>query len=195
VIQGGKGNDTYHVNNAHDKVMEANGGGFDKVMASVSYALSAGSHIEQLTTSNTAGKTAINLTGNEFGQTIAGNNGDNKINGGGGSDLLKGYGGHDAFVFDTALGKYNIDRIADFNVSRDKIYLDHSVFAGLQKGVLAAGSFHAGHSAHDANDHIIYNSTTGALSFDSDGLGGHAQVQFATLSPHLHLGENSFLVT
>jgi Ca2+-binding RTX toxin-like protein len=195
VIHGGKGNDTYHINNAHDKVMEANGGGFDKVMASVSYALSAGSHVEQLSTSSTRGKAAIDLTGNEFGQTILGNNGDNKINGAGGSDLLKGYGGHDAFVFNTALGKYNIDKIADFDVSRDKIYLDHGIFAGLQKGALATGDFHIGRSAHDASDHIIYNSATGALSFDSDGIGGHAQVQFASLSPHLHLGENSFLVT
>ncbi|MBZ9822416.1 calcium-binding protein [Mesorhizobium sp. CA4] len=194
VIQGGKGNNTYHVNNAHDKIMEANGGGFDKVMASVSYALSAGSHVEQLSTSKTAGKTAINLTGNEFGQTILGSNGDNKINGGGGSDLLKGYGGHDAFVFNTALGKYNIDRIADFDVSRDKINLDHGIFAGLQKGALAAGDFHIGRGAHDASDHIIYNSATGALSFDNDGAGGHAQVQFASLSPHLHLGESSFVV-
>ncbi|MDG4878733.1 calcium-binding protein [Mesorhizobium sp. WSM4935] len=194
VINGGKGNDTYHINNVHDKVMEASRGGFDKVMASVSYALSAGSHIEQLSTSNKAGKTAIDLKGNEFGQTIIGNNGDNKINGGGGSDLLKGYGGHDAFVFNTALGKYNIDRIAGFDVSRDKIHLDHGIFAGLQKGALAAGDFHIGRSAHDASDHIIYNSSTGALSFDSDGVGGHAQTQFASLAPHLHLGENSFLV-
>ncbi|RWB71565.1 MAG: calcium-binding protein [Mesorhizobium sp.] len=194
IIHGSKGNDTYHVNNAHDKIMEGSTGGFDKVMASVSYALSAGSHIEQLSTSRTGGKAAIDLTGNEFGQTILGNNGDNKLNGGGGSDLLKGYGGHDAFVFNTALGPYNIDRIADFNVSRDKIYLDHAVFTGLQEGPLAAGSFHAGHRAHDANDHIIYNSATGALSFDSDGIGGHPQVQFASLSPHLHLGESSFLV-
>jgi Ca2+-binding RTX toxin-like protein len=194
VVHGSKGNNTYHVNNAHDKIMEGVTGGFDKVMASVSYALSAGSHIEQLATSKTGGKTAIDLTGNEFGQTINGNNGDNKINGGGGSDLLKGHGGHDAFVFNTALGKYNIDRIADFNVSQDKIHLDHAIFAGLQKGALAAGDFHIGRSAHDASDHIIYNSTTGALSFDGDGIGGHAQIQFASVAPHLHLGEHSFLV-
>ncbi|RWL48470.1 calcium-binding protein [Mesorhizobium sp. M2E.F.Ca.ET.209.01.1.1] len=195
VVHGGKGNNTYHISNAHDKVMEANGGGFDKVMASVSYALSTGSHIEQLSTSSTRGKAAIDLTGNEFGQTITGNNGDNKINGGGGSDLLKGYGGHDAFVFNTALGPNNIDRIADFNVLRDKIYLDHAIFAGLQQGALAAGSFHVGHGAHDASDHIIYNSSTGTLSFDSDGVGGHVQTQFASLAPHLHLGESSFFVT
>ncbi|MDG4922237.1 calcium-binding protein, partial [Mesorhizobium sp. WSM4989] len=39
------GNDKYLVNNAHDKVMEAPNGGFDKVAASVSYALTAGSHV------------------------------------------------------------------------------------------------------------------------------------------------------
>jgi Ca2+-binding RTX toxin-like protein len=194
VIRGGKGNDTYHVNNAHDKIMEAAAGGFDKVMASVSYALSAGSHIEQLSTSKTGGTTAINLAGNEFRQSINGNYGDNKINGGGGSDLLKGYGGHDAFVFNTALGPNNIDRIIDFDVSRDKIHLDHAIFAGLQQGALAAGTFHVGRSAHDASDHIIYNSATGALSFDGDGTGGHAQTQFASLAPHLHLGGDSFLV-
>ncbi|PBB85315.1 calcium-binding protein [Mesorhizobium sp. WSM3876] len=195
IVQGGKGNDTYHVNNAHDKVMEAAGAGFDKVMASVSYALSAGSHIEQLSTSRTGGKTAIDLTGNELAQKVNGNYGDNKINGGGGSDTLKGYGGHDAFVFDTALGSGNVDRIRDFQVSQDKIHLDHAIFAGLQQGALASGNFHVGQGAHDANDHIIYNSSTGALSFDSDGTDGHAQTQFATLASHLHLGASSFLVT
>ncbi|RWB58175.1 MAG: calcium-binding protein [Mesorhizobium sp.] len=194
IVHGGKGNNTYHIDNAHDKVMEAAGAGFDKVMASVSYALSAGSHIEQLSTSRTGGKTAIDLTGNEFAQKINGNYGDNKINGGGGSDILKGYGGHDAFVFNTALGAGNVDRIVDFNVSQDKIYLDHAIFAGLQKGALPAGDFHIGQGAQDASDHIIYNSRTGALSFDSDGVGGNAQTQFASLTPHLHLDEHSFFV-
>lgn len=194
VIHGGKGNNTYHIDNAHDKVMEAAGAGFDKVMASVSYALSAGSHIEQLSTSRTGGKTAIDLTGNEFAQKINGNYGDNKINGGGGSDILKGYGGHDAFVFNTALGASNVDKIVDFSASKDKVYLDHAIFTGLQKGAISSGNFHVGQGAQDANDHIIYNSKTGALSFDSDGIGGHPQVQFASLASHPHLDENSFLV-
>ncbi|RUY80742.1 calcium-binding protein, partial [Mesorhizobium sp. M7A.F.Ca.CA.001.09.2.1] len=189
------GNDTYYVDNAHDKVVEQRGSGLDKVLASVSFALSAGSHIEQLATTKASGKAAINLTGNEFGQTIHGNAGNNKIDGGGGADTLTGHGGRDAFVFSTALGSGNVDRITDFNKAQDKIHLDHSIFAGLDQGGLSSDAFFAGKAAHDSSDHIIYNSSTGALSFDSDGVGGANQIHFASLSPHLSITASSFLVT
>lgn len=192
---GGAGNDTYYVDNTGDRVIEAIGGGTDKVLASVSYALLPGSEIELLATTNQSGTTPINLTGNEFAQTIQGNAGANVINGGGGGDTLTGYGGKDVFVFNTALGAGNVAKITDFSVSEDKIQLDHTVFAGLQPGGLPAGAFHIGKGAHDSTDHIIYNSSTGALSFDSDGVGGAHQIQFATLSPHLLLTASSFVVT
>jgi serralysin len=188
------GNDTYYVDNAGDKVVEQAGSGTDKVLASVSYALSAGSHIEQLST-NASGKTAINLTGNEFAQTIQGNAGANKIDGGGGADTLTGLGGKDVFAFTSALGAGNVDRITDFNKFQDKIHLDHTVFAGLNSGALSSQAFFAGTAAHDSSDHVIYNSSTGALSFDGDGTGGADQIQFATLSPHLSLTASSFFVT
>ncbi|MGX7871597.1 hypothetical protein ACVDG5_000500 [Mesorhizobium sp. ORM6] len=188
------GNDTYYVDNAGDNVVEAVGGGTDKVLASVSYALPAGSEIEFLTTTNPSGTTAINLTGNEFSQTIQGNAGANIINGGGGHDILAGNGGNDVFVFNTALGAGNVATITDFNVAQDKIQLDHTVFAGLQPGALPAADFHIGRGAHSSTDHIIYNSSTGALSFDVDGAGGAQQIQFATLAPHLSLTASSFLV-
>ncbi|UCI07410.1 calcium-binding protein [Mesorhizobium sp. B1-1-8] len=193
-MKGYGGNDTYYVDNAHDKVLEQKGGGIDKVLASVSYALSAGSSVEHLATMQANGKAAINLTGNELAQTIQGNAGANKINGGGGSDTLTGLGGKDTFVFNTALGAGNVDRITDFNVSQDKIQLDHSVFTGLHPGALSAANFHIGKAAHAAGDHIVYDSSTGALSFDSDGSGGHAPTHFATLAPHLSLHANSFFV-
>ncbi|MER9165715.1 calcium-binding protein [Mesorhizobium sp. M0715] len=189
------GNDTYYVDNAHDKVVEQRGSGADKVLASVSFALSAGSHIEQLATTKASSKAAINLTGNEFGQTIQGNAGSNKIDGGGGADTLSGRGGRDAFVFSTALGAGNVDKITDFNKAQDKIHLDHSIFAGLDQGGLSSDAFFAGKAAHDSSDHIIYNSSTGALSFDSDGVGGANQIHFASLSPHLSITASSFLVT
>ncbi|RWN24262.1 MAG: calcium-binding protein, partial [Mesorhizobium sp.] len=53
----------------------------------------------------------------------------------------------------------------------------------------------AGKAADDSSDHIIYNSSTGALSFDSDGIGGAAQTQFATLSPGLSVTAGAFFVT
>ncbi|UCI32271.1 M10 family metallopeptidase C-terminal domain-containing protein [Mesorhizobium sp. B4-1-4] len=192
---GGGYNDTYYVNNPGDKVVELKGAGHDTVLATVSYALSAGSEIEQLATTSRAGTTAINLTGNEFSQTIQGNAGNNVINGGGGQDVLTGNGGKDVFVFNSALKTGNIDKITDFNVTQDKIHLDHTVFAGLQVGALPADAFHTGRGAHTHTDHIIYNSSTGALSFDSDGAGGAHQIQFAAVSPHLSLTASSFVVT
>ncbi|TIU66675.1 MAG: calcium-binding protein, partial [Mesorhizobium sp.] len=126
-------------------------------------------------------------------QTIQGNAGANVINGGGGADKLSGFGGNDTFVFNSALGNGNVDRITDFN--KDKIHLDDAVFAGLKLGGLSSDAFFAGRAAHDSSDHIIYNSSTGALSYDSDGTGGAAQTQFATLSPGLSLTAASFFVT
>ncbi|MER9025810.1 calcium-binding protein, partial [Mesorhizobium sp. M0815] len=96
------GNDTYYVDDVRDKEIEAAGGGTDKALASVSHVLSAGSEIELLATSNPSGTTAINLTGNEFAQTIQGNAGANVINGLGGADKMVGYGGNDTYHVDNA---------------------------------------------------------------------------------------------
>nr|WP_245278715.1 hypothetical protein [Mesorhizobium sp. LSHC420B00] len=116
------------------------------------------------------------------------------MNGLGGADILTGNGGNDTFMFNSALGAGNIDKVTDFNKLQDKIHLDDAVFAGLKLGGLSADAFFAGTAAHDSSDHIIYNSSTGALSFDSDGIGGISQIQFATLSPGLSLTAGSFLV-
>ncbi|MER9924929.1 calcium-binding protein, partial [Mesorhizobium sp. M0048] len=188
------GNDVYFVDNAGDKISEVAGGGADRVLSAVSYALSAGSSVELLVTRDPTATTAINLTGNEFAQTIHGNAGANVINGGAGADILTGKGGNDTFVFNSALGAGNIDKVTDFNKLQDKIQLDDAVFAGLKLGGLSSDAFFAGTAAHDSSDHIIYNSSTGALSFDSDGVSGAAQIQFATLSPGLSLAAGSFLV-
>jgi Ca2+-binding RTX toxin-like protein len=188
------GNDDYWVDNAGDKVVETAGQGQDRIWTSVSYALSAGSSIEVLGTTKESATTAINLTGNEFAQTIQGNAGNNVISGGGGADKLTGFGGKDVFVFNSALGAGNVDRITDFDPSQDKIHLDDAIFKGLKTGTLASAAFHGGTAAHDSTDHIVYNSTTGALYFDSDGAGGAAQTQFATLAPHLAITSSSFVV-
>jgi len=36
--------------------------------------------------------------------------------------------------------------------------------------------------AADSNDYVLYNTTTGALLYDTDGSGGGTAVQFATLT-------------
>jgi len=111
--------DTYVVNSASTLVLEGIGGiGQDVVKSSVSYALAAGSEIEVLRTTNDKGKGAMNLTGNEFAQTIIGNNGANVLEGKGGADTLYGGNGGDTFVLSkdavTSPGAANIDRIMDY---------------------------------------------------------------------------------
>ena len=62
---------------------------------------------------------------------------------------------------------------------------------------LAAGSldaFHVGAAAVDVSDRVIYDATTGALSYDADGVGGAAAVQFATLGTNLNLTSTDFFL-
>jgi Ca2+-binding RTX toxin-like protein len=58
-------------------------------------------------------------------------------------------------------------------------------------GTLAAGAFLVGSVALDTADRIIYNSATGAVSYDKDGNAAAAQTQFATLSTGLALTNNN----
>src|SRR6185369_13353052 len=73
---------SYTVSNASTLVIEGAGGvGQDVVQASVNYTLAPLSEIEVLRTTNDHAKTAINLTGNDFGQAIVGNSGANILEG------------------------------------------------------------------------------------------------------------------
>ena len=102
---GGLGNDTYMINTATDNITELLGGGTaDRAKVSVSYSLAAGDNIEFLETSNSALTTQLNLTGNEFTQTITGNAGSNTLNGGVDtvSDTLIGGLGDDTYVINSS---------------------------------------------------------------------------------------------
>jgi serralysin len=69
------------------------------------------------------------------------------------------------------------------------------VFTALTStGYLPSSAFYAGSAAHDASDRIIYNSATGAVSYDSDGNGAAAPVQFAQVSTGLNLTSSDFHV-
>ncbi len=142
------------------------------------------------------GTAAINGTGNSLANTIVGNTGANVLAGGLGNDTLTGDGGADSFVFDTALGAGNVDRIMDFNAVDDTIQLDDAIFTGLAVGALAATAFaqNTSGNADDANNRIIYETDTGNLYFDADGTGAAARVHFATLGLNLTLTSADFFV-
>ena len=199
IMQGFGGNDIYYVDNGGDVVNEVAGGGSDRVLTSASYVLTAGSEIELFTTTNTAGTTAINLTGNALGQTIQGNAGVNILNGGAGNDVLTGFGGNDVFAFNTPLNaSTNRDAITDFsNVAgnNDTFNLENAVFTKLATtGVLNAAFFRPGAAALDPNDYIVYNQSTGALYYDADGSGSGSAIQFATLTTRPALTYQDFVV-
>jgi Ca2+-binding RTX toxin-like protein len=116
---------------------------------------------------------------------LEGGIGNDILNGGTARDSLSGGADADIFLFNTALTTNNIDRITDMNVSQDLIELDQTIFTALAQGNVPARAFYAAPGAveaHDQSDHIVYNTSTGNLYYDSDGAGGSAAVQFAVLS-------------
>ncbi len=104
--------------------------------------------------------------------------------------------GADLFLFNSALNaSSNVDRITDFSRADDTIQLDNDVFtAAGAVGTLSAGAFHAGTSAHDADDRIIYDSTTGRIYYDADGNGGGARVLFAQVTAGVALTNADFQI-
>ena len=205
-MSGGGGNDLYVVDNAADVTVEignAVGGGVDTVQSSITRAL--GANIENLTLTGSA---ALNGTGNNIANTLLGNtganvlsglNGADQIHGGLGNDTLIGGVGLDKFVFDTtANSATNTDTINDFTPVDDVIWLNNAVFtAFVTDGAVSAANVRIGagiDTAADANDFLIYNSTTGQLRYDADGNGIGASVLVATLSGAPALTVADFLI-
>jgi Ca2+-binding RTX toxin-like protein len=97
-MTGGLGNDTYYVEDVGDEVVELAGEGNDRIVTSLSYAVSAGQEVEALSAMDLAATTPLNLSGNAGAQTIIGNAGANVLTGGGGADDLVGLGGDDILI-------------------------------------------------------------------------------------------------
>lgn len=89
-MYGGIGNDTFYIDNLGDRIVEYYGEGNDQAFASVDFTMEA--NLENLTQTGTAN---INVTGNDYANTITGNSGNNSIYGGVGGDFLLGMDGDD----------------------------------------------------------------------------------------------------
>lgn len=198
-MEGGTGNDTYLVDNVGDLVIEQPDEGLvDVVQASISYVLP--DNVERLVLTGSA-----NLTGrgNALANSLTGNDGDNWLSGGSGPDTLSGGAGNDTliggmqsdrlvggagsdlFVFDALTTSADKDTISDFTSGVDRLALSTAVFsalAGAPLGALPAEDFVVGKKALNPDQHIIYNSATGALYYDQDGSGVQAAVMLAVLS-------------
>jgi Ca2+-binding RTX toxin-like protein len=120
--------------------------------------------------------------------TLQGGAGRDTLNGGGGADELTGREGADSFVFVAAPGAADADRIADFTSGTDKLHLDDIAFTAIG----ALGNFVAGdgrfwaaagaNAGHDADDRVVYDTSTGSLYYDADGSGSGASLLIATFT-------------
>lgn len=160
----------------------------------------------------TGGSAADTLTGDGLTNILKGLNGNDVLKGMGGADLLSGGSGNDVltggagkdmFRFDAPLNTVkvaNIDTITDFNVVDDTIQLDDAIFTKLAKanvaGNIIADSFRANATglAQDADDRLIYETDTGKLFYDADGIGAGAGVQIALMGTNLSLTSADFVV-
>lgn len=142
------------------------------------------------------------LKGTTAKDVLKGSLGNDKLYGGYGNDTLTGGFGKDAFVFNSTLGTsktdrlVNCDTITDFSTINDLIYLENAIFKKLTKtGILSKSFFKVGTKAGDANDFILYDRTTGYLSYDADGSGTkYTPVEFAKVGKYLTLTYDDFRV-
>jgi Ca2+-binding RTX toxin-like protein len=178
-LSGGLDNDTYVVDNAGDKVIEAaNGGAADKVNANITYTLAA--YVEQLTLTGT---TAIDGTGNGRDNTLTGNSANNKLYGSLGNDTLNGNGGADSLYGnegnDSLYGNEGNDTL-DGGLGADSLSggLDNDTYVVNNAGDKVIEGEHCG-AADKVNANITYTlaayveqlTLTGAAAIDGTGNG------------------------
>ena len=131
------------------------------------------------------------LDGGNDDDTLIGGNGKDVLKGGAGADTLTGGRGSDTFVFaDLTAGP---DTITDFTSHLDKIGIDfvpgaaetldaNDFFLSTDLSGLAAGQ-----------EALIYDTVTGVLSYDGDGLGGADPVEVVHLTPGTELTKDDLI--
>ena len=140
---------------------------------------------------------ATKLTGSALGDLIIGGTGNDTLVGGLGIDTLTGGKGNDLFVFNSKPNSTsNIDKLTDFVHDNDHLQLSKSIFTGIRTtagtgdgktlNVSEFVSSKTATSGTTANSHLIYNSTSGTLYYDADGIGGGAAVKLAILGTTTH---------
>ena len=179
VVDGGAGNDSLFFNFAGATAITAD---FGTGSASGSGASVSFSNIERIVA--TLGND--HLIGAAGAQNLSGVGGNDILEGRAGNDWLWSGGGIDTFVF-REFGGANADRIGDFASGSDTIALDNAAMAALgADGDFSSGDgrFRAAAGATggaDANDRVIYNTSTGQLYYDADGSGAGASQLIATV--------------
>lgn len=138
------------------------------------------------------GSGADEIKGFAGNDSLEGGGGNDSLFAGLGNDLMSGGAGADTFVFDTALGSTNVDRVRDFTRSDgDKMVLAAAIFDEIGP-ILDKKEFVLGKKAKDGNDYIVANQKQGTVAYDADGKGGEKAIVFATVEKGLKLAYSDF---
>jgi Ca2+-binding RTX toxin-like protein len=143
------------------------------------------------------GGTGNILDGGLGNDVLIGSDGQDTLIGGRGADSLTGGLEADSFLFDVLEISARKDTIVDFTVAEDFIALSRAAFTAFASdaaGSLDPNAFAIGAAATTSAQHVIYNSTTGALFYDADGVGGAAQLQIAVLTNGASLSASDFVL-
>ncbi|MCB6180227.1 hypothetical protein LHP98_19145, partial [Rhodobacter sp. Har01] len=134
------------------------------------------------------------LYGQAGNDTLEGGPGNDTVEGGPGNDHLWGGEGADLFVFNTSLGKENIDRLFDFSTVDDTLLLHCNVFIELATGFQRQEVFVIGNTAENDAHRLVYDIGSGNLFYDSDGIDSADSVLFAVFEPGTALSAADFCV-
>lgn len=159
-LQGGLGNDVYEVDNVGDVLIEAAGGGTDRVNAFVSWTL--GAELENL---SLLGGANLSGTGNAAANVIVGNVGNNVLQGLGGNDTLWGGAGNDTLQGGTGSDDIHgqagndtlraVDNVAFVDDgAEDRFHFDGALNAVTNVDLIDKASFTAG-GAEGTDDEIV----------------------------------------
>lgn len=168
---GGEGNDIYYIEGA-DCIIELVGEGQDRILVSASFTLGQGVSVEQLSTTDQSGTTAIDLFGNEYKNTITGNEGANILFGGDAKDKLNGRGGDDILIGGNGADRLNGGNGADvfrYEASTDSAVTsfdwitDFGVIDSIDLSAIDADDTAAGDQSFDFIGNIAFSHIAGQL--------------------------------
>ncbi|MGH6932744.1 MAG: type I secretion C-terminal target domain-containing protein, partial [Dongiaceae bacterium] len=133
VMTGGKGNDTYVVDNVGDQTIEFVGEGIDLVQSSIAWTLAG--YVDNLTLT---GATNIDGTGNAQANKITGNDGNNVLDGAAGVDTMVGGLGNDTYNIETT-GEV-VTEAANAGTDTVKSSVNHTLAANVETLVLVGAA-------------------------------------------------------
>jgi Ca2+-binding RTX toxin-like protein len=192
--------------NLSSSVDQVKDDGYGNSETAANFELVSGSDFGDSLTGNAAANAFWGYFGND---TLIGDLGDDFLYGGGGGDHIFGGSGSDTIVGGNAVDKLTggadsdffyflgatpgadgVDQIRDFVAGQDGLVLNVHWAADMSLDGFLATQFRSGAgavSATTAAQRLVYNTLTGNLYFDADGLGGQASVLLLTLTNHAAL--------